>query len=42
MAIGYQHLARLAVTVEADVAAQLAAIALPTPTDPAATLATVS
>jgi len=39
--IGYQHLARLAVAVEADVAAQLAAIALLTSTEPVATLATV-
>ena len=40
--IGFQHLARLALAVEADVAAQLAATTLPTPTGPAATLATVS
>ena len=40
--IGYQHLARLAVAVEADVAAQLAATTMPTSTGPAVTLATVS
>ncbi len=41
--IGYKHLARLAVAVEADVAAQRAATTVPpTPTEPAATLATVS
>src|SRR5215210_3487320 len=40
--IGYQHLARLAVAVERDVTAQRATMALPTPTEPAATLATVS
>ena len=39
--IGYKHLARLAVAVEADVAAQRAAFTVPsTPTEPAATLAT--
>ena len=40
--IGYQHLARLAVAVERDLAAQRAAVTMPTPTEPAATLATVS
>ncbi len=40
--IGYQHLARLAVAIEADVAAQLAARTPSTPTDSVATLATVS
>ena len=40
--IGYQHLARLAVAVEANVAAQLAPTTVPTPTSPAATLAPVS
>ena len=41
--IGYKHLARLAVAVEADVAAQRVDMTtMPTPTDPAATLATVS
>ncbi len=40
--IGYQHLARLALAVERDVTAQRAATTLPTPTDPAAALATVS
>jgi putative transposase len=41
--IGYKHLARLAVAVEADVTAQRAAITpATTPTEPAATLATVS
>jgi len=41
--IGYKHLARLAVAVEADVTAQRAATIVPTtPTEPAATLATVS
>jgi putative transposase len=41
--IGYKHLARLAVAVERDVTAQRSAVTVPTtPTDPAATLATVS
>jgi putative transposase len=41
--IGYKHLARLAVAVERDVAAQRIASAIPlTPTEPAATLATIS
>jgi putative transposase len=39
--IGYRHLARLAIAVEADVARQRAATTMPTPTKPAATLATV-
>ena len=39
--IGYKHLARLAVAVEADVTAQRSAITVTTtPTEPAATLAT--
>jgi hypothetical protein len=40
--IGYKHLARLAVAVERDLAAQRAAVTMPTPTEPAATLATIS
>ncbi len=41
--IGYQHLARLALAVERDVAAQRAATTvLSTPTEPTATLAGVS
>jgi transposase-like protein len=41
--IGYKHLARLAVAVEHDVTTQRAAVTVPTtPTEPAATLATVS
>ncbi len=38
--IGYKHLARLAVAVEADVVAQRTATTISTPTEPAATLAT--
>jgi putative transposase len=38
--IGYKHLARLAVAVEHDIAAQRAQTTTPTPTEPAATLAT--
>ena len=40
--IGYKHLARLAVAVERDVAAKRADTTIPTPTEPAATLATVN
>lgn len=41
--IGYKHLAKLAVAVERDVTTQRAALTAPTtPTDPAATLATVN
>jgi putative transposase len=40
--IGYKHLARLAVAVERHVTTGRAATAMPTPTDRAATLATVS
>lgn len=40
--IGYRHLARLAVAVERHVTAQRANPTTPTPTDPAATRATVS
>lgn len=41
--IGYKHLAKLAVAVERDVTTQRAALTVPTtPTDPVATLATVS
>jgi len=40
--IGYKHLARLAVAVEADVVAQRTATTISTPTEPAATLATIS
>jgi putative transposase len=40
--IGYRHLARLAVAVERHVTAERANLTMPTPTDPAATLATVS
>jgi transposase-like protein len=40
--IGYRHLARLANAVERHVAAERAALTTPTPTEPAATLATVS
>jgi len=40
--IGYKHLARLAVAVEADVTAQRGSLTMPTSTEPAATLATVS
>ena len=40
--IGYRHLARLAVAVERHLAAERANLTTPTPTDPAATLATVS
>ena len=37
-----KHLARLAVAIEADVAAQRATMSMPTTSEPAATLATVS
>ncbi|MGH3041988.1 MAG: IS256 family transposase [Gaiellaceae bacterium] len=40
--IGYRHLARLAVAVERHIAAERAALTMPTPTEPAATLATVT
>jgi putative transposase len=40
--IGYRHLARLAVAVERHVTAERANLTMPTPTGPAATLATVS
>jgi putative transposase len=40
--IGYRHLARLAVAVERHLTAERANLTMPTPTDPAATLATVS
>ena len=40
--IGYRHLARLAVAVERHVTAERANLTTPTPTDPAATLATVN
>ncbi len=40
--IGYQHLARLAVAVERDLAAQRATTTTTLPTEPAATLATVN
>ena len=40
--IGYKHLARLAVAVEADVTAQRANLTMSTPIEPTATLATVS
>ena len=40
--IGYKHLARLAVAVERHVVAERATTTTPTPTDQAATLATVS
>ncbi len=40
--IGYKHLARLAVAVERHVAAERVVLTTPTPTEPAATLATVN
>jgi hypothetical protein len=40
--IGYRHLAGLAVAVERHVTAERANLSMTTPTDPAATLATVS
>ncbi len=40
--IGYKHLARLAVAVERDVTRERTNLTIPTPTGPAATLATVS
>ncbi len=40
--IGFQHLARLALAVERDVSTHRAAVTVPAPTDPTATLATVN
>ncbi len=40
--IGFQHLARLALAVERDLSTHRAAVTVPAPTDPTATLATVN